>query len=207
MITHVTNSFTTPSSCWNFWVLGFASYIRKAKIFSEALLHFSRKLQRVLFIQNPSSRQCFKLNTKWKSMPWAWSGQGQTSPASSSHLSATLNRCLHFPYSPVSSHHVPTPQPVSFSLGLQNFFMQYKRLYLVLMWKLLKTQHCQTFFSISLLSIIQMPNFNQEIIMLFICTTSVAVPFLCCIFYRRMPTITFVYKQWTLWDLRRSSVM
>lgn len=48
-------------------------------------------------------------------------------------------------------HHVPIPQPVSFSLGLENFFMQYnKRLYLVLMWKLLKIQHYQTLYQLAL---------------------------------------------------------
>ena len=85
-------------------------------------------------------------------MPWTWSGQGhKLFPTSSSHLSATLNRCLTS-----LSHQFPLimfqfPSQSVFLLVYKNFFMQYNtRLCLVLMRKLLKIQHYQTLSSITL---------------------------------------------------------
>lgn len=151
-------------------------------------------------IQNPSSTRCFKSDIKWKSMPWTWAGQGHKLLLPLPPIWVPLNRCLTFLF-----HQFP-PAMFQFSsypafLVLQISFMQHnKRVYLGLMRKILKI-HYQTLFSISLLSVIQMSYFNQEIIMPFICTTSITGPLLCCIFYRRMPTIALIYKQWMLYEI------
>lgn len=147
-MTHVTDSFTTPICCWNFWVLGFALYLNEGKnIFWSIGTFFKESPQSMLFIQNPSSKH------KWKSMPWTWAGQGHKlflPLPHVSHLSATLNRCL------TSLIHQFPPAMFQFPswpafLVLQIFLMQHnKRIYLVLMRKQLKIQHYQTFYQLAL---------------------------------------------------------
>lgn len=105
-------SSTTPICCWNFWVLGFALHLRKAKIISEALLHFSRKPHSVAYLKSKfySFKHCFKNKLSICLFPTS-----TTWVPLVTIVSPPLFTC--FP------HHAPIPQPVSFSLGLQKDFL------------------------------------------------------------------------------------
>lgn len=75
--------FYTPICCSNFWALGFALYLRKTKIFPEALLYFSRKPHSV-----------FQLKTKFCNFKHCFKNKLYLPIPHFSHLSATCNKCV-----------------------------------------------------------------------------------------------------------------